>query len=63
MKSRQFINKKDMTKTIKEWFEELEEPYKTLALKNLSTVRSYLTKPSLESALLHGFEWPLTNEG
>ena len=41
-------------KTNKEWFEELEEPYKTQALQN-----SKVTKPvsSLLDALLWSFDW------
>lgn len=48
-------------KTIKEWLEELPEPYRTQALKNTKKL-DYVTG-SLERALNCAFDWDSSKEG
>ena len=51
-------------KTIKEWLEELPEPYRSQALENAEKEKSLEgLEPSLGQALLAGFRWSNTNQG
>ena len=50
-------------KTIKEWFQDLEEPYRSQALNNCDPVFLKLKKPSASDALLGGFTWINQPEG
>lgn len=46
-------------KTIKQWLEELPEPYRTQALENLKSDKY----DSIEKALLNAFDWWNSPEG
>lgn len=50
-------------KTIREWFEEFPEPYKSQALKNINPLHSNIIKPSKYDALYTAFKWESTSEG
>lgn len=50
-------------KTIKEWLEELPEPYRTQALENSDIIHNNNKSDSLPSALDMAFNWPQTNQG
>lgn len=52
-----------MSKTIREWFEELPEPYRTQALKNASVDKLGEESESLAKALFIAFVWMETREG
>lgn len=56
------------TKTIREWLEELEEPYKSQAIQNAeneSEYNDYLdeARDSLAGAVLGAFTWEYSPEG
>lgn len=51
------------TKTIKEWFEILKEPYKTQAINNTDEGILILEVGSLWDALVSAFDWEHTEEG
>lgn len=53
-------------KTVREWLEELPEPYRSQAIENLVKYplpRSKCFFKKMEDALLHGFDWDLTPQG
>jgi len=50
-------------KTIKQWLETLEEPYKTEALNNSYSSNEAIEVMSLSEALKWAFTWSVTNEG
>jgi hypothetical protein len=50
-------------KTIREWFEELPEPYRSQALINMNTGAENLITDSRAEALEMGFTWRDTVEG
>ena len=50
-------------KTIKEWLEELPEPYRTQAINNTSEQNSLKLKSSLSDAIYSAFAWSKTPEG
>lgn len=50
------------TKTIKEWFDTLEEPYKTQAI-HYAEGKENIPVDSLTSAIFYGFNWEMTEEG
>lgn len=55
-----------MTKTIKEWLEELPEPYRTQALNNMEVDEPYSgdeETANLSKALHSAFLWDKTREG
>lgn len=53
-----------MKKTIKQWLNELEEPYRTQALENAEDYGGINnTATSLDDALLAGFLWDKTEQG
>jgi len=52
-----------MEKKIKDWFQELEEPYRALALKNLKEECKEEYTYSLSGALAVGFSWHKTKQG
>lgn len=52
-----------MKKTIKEWLEELPEPYRTEALANLFEKNKSLVKSTLADALIAAFGWKITPQG
>jgi hypothetical protein len=49
-----------MSKTAKEWFEQLPEPYRTQALENCTSDYEDI---SLSEAIFGGFVWQLTPQG
>ena len=51
------------TKTIQEWFNELEEPYRTQANYNTKEVNLTVNRNSLSQAVLGAFDWKATPEG
>jgi hypothetical protein len=48
-------------KPLKDWFNELPEPYRTKAIKNTKNLD--ITIDSIESGLLCAFMWSTTEEG
>lgn len=52
-----------MQKTIKEWLEELPEPYSTQALNNADEFLLDCTKETQPEALKVAFIWSTTKEG
>lgn len=50
-------------KTIKEWLQELPEPYKTQALNNTSSIMANNKVESLSYAIESAFIWTDTPEG
>lgn len=50
-------------KTIKEYLNELPEPYKTQALKNIESIKTDCFAISLEDAILGAFLWDFSPEG
>lgn len=50
-------------KTIKEWLEELPEPYRTQSINNTPKKVLEVYKQSLEKALLASFVWKNSKEG
>lgn len=50
-------------KTIREWLEELPEPYRTQALENTAEERKQVIKKDLDSALWCAFDWIWAKEG
>lgn len=52
-----------MEKTVKEWFEELEEPYKTQAFDNTEADMLECVAEALSDALFGAFSWECSNEG
>lgn len=50
-------------KTIKEWLEELPEPYRTQALENVSEYSLSQKDESLSEALKGAFTWIFTPQG
>lgn len=53
-----------MKKTVKEWLQELPEPYRTKALKYAALEGSEnLTLPSMTEALRYAFRWSQTVQG
>lgn len=52
-----------MKKTIKEWLEELPEPYRTQALNNADEVLLECTEETQSEALKGAFMWFTTEEG
>lgn len=49
--------------TIKDYFEELPEPYKTWAIENTSESSLGKKSPSLKSAICNAFMWSATKQG
>ena len=49
--------------TIKDYFEELPEPYKTQAIENSSEESLNKKSPSLKSAICNAFMWGATRQG
>jgi hypothetical protein len=50
-------------KTIREWFNELPDGYKELALKNCRTTMLDTVQKDMISALARGFVWVKSDEG
>lgn len=50
-------------KTIREWLEELPEPYRTQALENTPELYEDLYAPSLKYAIEHAFYWVESEQG
>lgn len=51
-------------KTIREWLEELPEPYKTQAKQNTKKLSVFkLEEPTLSDAVMSAFRWETTPEG
>ncbi len=58
------LMKTQRAKTIKEWLEELPEPYRTQALLNIENrSRKNLIMSSLKNALNFAFDWDNSKEG
>ena len=62
------MEEKVVTKTIEEWFNELEEPYRTQAIENTKKLaeesgRLYESTDSLSEALISAFIWETSPEG
>lgn len=49
--------------TIKEWLEELPEPYRTQALTNARPDRLTIKRTSITSAIDNAFSWSDSQEG
>lgn len=58
----QFIQIRNMD-TIKDYFELLPEPYKSLAIENTSEDSINKKSPSLKSAICNAFMWSATEQG
>lgn len=55
-----------MQKTVREWLEELPEPYRSQAMDNLVKYplpKSRTLFSNIGDALLYGFDWDLTPQG
>jgi len=52
-----------MKKTIREWLEELPEPYRSQAMENMIKKAEGLKKPSFQIALTNAFVWELSKQG
>lgn len=50
-------------KTIKEWLETLEEPYRSQAIKNTEESLLPIERESLDDAIIKAFTWSDTEEG
>lgn len=50
-------------KTIREWLEELPEPYRSEALENMTEGGGYKMKESLKAAIGDAFIWQSTPQG
>lgn len=51
------------TKTVHEWFNELPEEYKELALTNIDPAKKNISYDTKKEALLFGFAWWKSSEG
>lgn len=54
---------KIFTKTVEEWFNDLEEPYKTQALENTKDESLKPIAGSMSEALLRAFYWTDSPQG
>lgn len=52
-----------MKKTIEEWFNTLEEPYRSAAIRNCMDGRATVFVPSISVALAGAFSWSHAPEG
>lgn len=52
-----------MSKTIKQWLEELPSPYREQALKAVSPAKANLPCTRMSYAIVYGFEWNQTPQG
>lgn len=50
-------------KTIREWLEELPEPYRSQAFRNTPCINTDLYAPSLKYAIVRAFVWHKSPEG
>lgn len=50
-------------KTVKQWLEELQEPYRTKALNNLVSMWADYEVESMYDAIQEAFFWSRTDEG
>lgn len=61
------MKEKVVTKTIEEWLNELEEPYRTQAIENTKrlagTERLYEPADNITDALMSAFIWETSPEG
>lgn len=56
-------NRTDMTKTIREWFDELPEPQRSQAIENMHKTLQNKVIPSLSMAIRAGFQWSGSTQG
>ena len=56
-------NRTDMTKTIREWFDELPEPQRSQAIENCDVEDLDLLVDSLLNACLGAFNWKKSPQG
>lgn len=59
----QLTNEFKNSKTIFEWLEELDEPYCSKALQNVTLDNAGVIAPDISSALCHAFSWDSSPEG
>jgi hypothetical protein len=50
-------------KTVKEWLETLDEPYRSQALENLFAPFASILEANILEALSGGFDWGESNQG